>query len=169
MCDVSVWRALRKPAFPSSPLFAPLSSFPLRHIWFMCCWLPPSPGLDPELPPSPLIWFREVRLFQRKSPNCIPPQINPPPHMCAHCTGMRCLFFVYAISDLKCRYCMLTHTHIYLHAHTSPHAFLPWGLFDWQCPLLQGIMVETRGGGGTEEGWRVLRPGRGRVRKRVED
>lgn len=30
----------------------------------------------------------------------------------------------------------------------------PWGLFDWQCPLQKGIMMEKGRGGGVEVPWR---------------
>lgn len=56
-CVMSVFIELRllfRP--PSSSLLYLLSLFP--NIRFTCCWLPSSPGLDPKLPPSMLIWFK---------------------------------------------------------------------------------------------------------------
>lgn len=61
------------------------------------------------------------------------------------------------ISSLTCEHiqmycmqskCVYTHEHM----HTTPLVFLFLGSFDWQCLLLQGIIVENRGVG-PGEGW----------------
>lgn len=75
-CVMSTFAELREETFPSSPsllLHRLHLFFPPPSIWFMCCWLPPSPGLDPELPPLLLIWFEAVVSLHWKSPSWLPP------------------------------------------------------------------------------------------------
>lgn len=76
------------------PLLAPSSPFPLPHIWFMCCWLPPSPGLDPEHPPSPFIWFEAVGSLAGNPPT--DSHLKAPCTPTCVCTGMWCLWLVHA-------------------------------------------------------------------------
>lgn len=152
--------------FSVLPLFAPSSPFPLPHIRFMCCWLPSSPGLDPELPPSPFIWFEAAGSL---AGNPLTPTLKHS-SLAYACTGM---FVVCAHKHIQYCSCIHTHTYIciYTHTctHTSPPAFLfPGVLLIDSARSCKGLWWKT-GVGGPGEGWQGLRPGRGRVRKRAVD
>lgn len=119
------------------PLLAPSSPFPLPNIRFMCCRLPPSPGLDPEYPPSLLIWFEASSSLTGNPPN------NS--HHIALCTRMHVhrymLFAVCAyerISDRK----MLTHAHRYwICKHTYTYTQTHRRIHVLSCPPFPRVLL----------------------------
>lgn len=152
----------------------------------MCCWLPSSPGLDPKLPPWTFIWFEAAdflagnppRLTLRTQSHLVAPcNCN---HVCKGAGRLRsAVAEIYKSWEGSTYAQTIAHTSKNLrysptcrHSCTSHPALLPSAVpLDWQCPLLQGIMVENRGRGweglGLWQGWRGLRLGWGRVRKRA--
>lgn len=81
----------------------------------MCCLLPPSPGLDPELPPSPLIWFEAVWLPQWKYHN----RLQRLKALCARMCVRRYVMCVVCARNINpsCTVCK----HIYAHTHSCTH------------------------------------------------
>lgn len=164
---------------PSSSLLYLPSLFP--NIRFTCCWLPSSPGLDPKLPPSVLIWFKAAD-FLAGNPLATRSHLMAPRnrmhvckgawHLC--CAGCECAS-IWKVSACTCArtYKRICHNrHIYpntlIHVLSCPPSLCLSCLID-STRSCKGLWWKTGGWGGLgpREGWRGLRPEQGRVRKRA--